>query len=52
MNNWLQFGLTIDQDRKAVGILQHTFTYEKKAHPANNICKQRRSLNEREVLSI
>ena len=25
MNNWLQFRLTIDQDRKAVDILQHTF---------------------------
>ena len=30
INNWLLFGLTIEQNRKAVVVLQHTFTYEKK----------------------
>jgi len=30
INSWLLFGLTIDQHRKAVIILRHTFTYEKK----------------------
>ena len=30
LNNWLLFGLTIDQNRKAVVVLRHTFTYEKK----------------------
>ena len=30
INNWLLFGLTIGQNRKAVVVLRHTFTYEKK----------------------
>ena len=35
INNWLMFWLTIDQNRKAVVVLQHTFTDDKKSHPSN-----------------
>ena len=51
INNWLLFGLTIGQNRKAVVVLRQTFTYEKKTHPTNNIRKLRRSPKEREALN-
>ena len=48
--NKLLFGLSIHQNRKAVVVLRHTFTYEKKKliQPTNYIRKQRRSPKARE----
>ena len=39
-------------NRPVVVALRHTFTYEKKNHPTNNLCQQRRAPKGKEALNM